>query len=89
MSHVRGYVCDPPELEGVFSGWSEHGMCEMWEEVLTPYYENPISVRDITFDEILADADMEFRIAPARPSIRPKKRKVKETLPEDPETMEV
>ena len=27
----RGWICSPPELEGAFSGWDEHGMCEMHE----------------------------------------------------------
>ena len=25
----RGWICAAPEMEGMFSGWSEHGMCEM------------------------------------------------------------
>jgi hypothetical protein len=25
----RGWLCSPPELDAAFSGWSEHGMCEM------------------------------------------------------------
>ena len=32
MEH-RGYICRPPESDGrAFSGWSEHGLCEMHEE---------------------------------------------------------
>lgn len=29
ISQQRGWICDPPELDMAFSGWSEHGMCEM------------------------------------------------------------
>lgn len=25
----KGWVCAPPEFPVVYSGWSEHGMCEM------------------------------------------------------------
>lgn len=25
----KGWVCRPPEWEGVHSNWSEHGLCEM------------------------------------------------------------
>lgn len=25
----KGWICAAPEFEGVFSGWTEHGMCEM------------------------------------------------------------
>jgi hypothetical protein len=25
----RGWLCNPPELDAYFSGWPEHGMCEM------------------------------------------------------------
>lgn len=33
MSEQRGWVCYPPEFEGaVFSGWSEHGICEMFTD---------------------------------------------------------
>jgi hypothetical protein len=29
----KGWICFPPEFEGkAFSGWSEHGMCEMWSK---------------------------------------------------------
>lgn len=30
ISHPRGWVCAPPEWPGVHSGWTEHGLCEMW-----------------------------------------------------------
>jgi hypothetical protein len=30
LSHQRGWVCYAPEFEGVFSGWGEHGHCEMY-----------------------------------------------------------
>jgi len=30
-SEVKGYICHPPEFDGrAYSGWSEHGMCEMF-----------------------------------------------------------
>lgn len=25
----RGWICSPPESEMAFSGWTDHGMCEM------------------------------------------------------------
>lgn len=28
----KGYVCAAPEMPVVYSGWSEHGMCEMWTQ---------------------------------------------------------
>ncbi len=29
----RGWICAPPEFDGmVFSGWSQHGLCEMWQQ---------------------------------------------------------
>lgn len=30
----KGWVCLAPETDGrgVYSGWTEHGMCEMWTE---------------------------------------------------------
>lgn len=33
VCHVqKGWVCAAPEHEGiVYSGWTEHGKCEMWE----------------------------------------------------------
>ena len=27
----KGWVCLAPEYPGVHSGWSAHGLCEMWE----------------------------------------------------------
>lgn len=27
----RGWICHPPEFGFAFSGWSEHGLCEMHE----------------------------------------------------------
>jgi hypothetical protein len=29
--HQRGWVCLAPEFDGVFSGWTAHGLCEMWQ----------------------------------------------------------
>ena len=29
-SQHKGWICMPPESERAHSGWSEHGMCEMW-----------------------------------------------------------
>lgn len=31
VTQPRGWVCAPPEWSGVHSGWSEHGLCEMWD----------------------------------------------------------
>ena len=31
-SQPKGWICMPPELEAAFSGWTEHGLCEMHEE---------------------------------------------------------
>jgi hypothetical protein len=27
----RGWICFAPEIDGAFSGWQEHGMCEMYQ----------------------------------------------------------
>lgn len=29
-SQQKGWICMDPESERAHSGWSEHGMCEMW-----------------------------------------------------------
>jgi hypothetical protein len=29
----RGFVCLAPEFDVVLSGWSAHGLCEMWSPV--------------------------------------------------------
>lgn len=29
---VKGFICMAPELNRQYSGWSEHGMCEMWSK---------------------------------------------------------
>ncbi len=34
MSEQRGWVCLAPEFDVVFSGWPEHGICEMWDGVI-------------------------------------------------------
>jgi len=26
----RGWICAPPEYAGMHSGWTAHGLCEMW-----------------------------------------------------------
>ena len=42
VGHRRGYVCLAPEFvtrtgrSEVFSGWSAHGLCEMWCKVGKP-----------------------------------------------------
>ena len=28
ITKQRGWICAPPELEGAFSGWDKHGLCE-------------------------------------------------------------
>ena len=28
----KGWICTGPEPEGMYSGWPEHGRCEMWME---------------------------------------------------------
>jgi hypothetical protein len=35
ITHQRGWICKKPELNGAFSGWSEHGLCEMHNHVRT------------------------------------------------------
>lgn len=33
-SKHKGWICMPPEFEGkAYSGWDEHGMCEMWTKI--------------------------------------------------------
>lgn len=39
VTHQRGYVCANPEMGGVFSGWPEHGTCEMWAAKLSTQQE--------------------------------------------------
>lgn len=30
-SQPKGWICMPPEFDGAaYSGWTEHGICEMW-----------------------------------------------------------
>jgi hypothetical protein len=38
----RGWVCAPPEMNGVFSGWTKHGLCEMWESASRLGPEPPV-----------------------------------------------
>lgn len=35
----KGWICLAPEFDGAFSGWSEHGMCEMHEFTTQPSTE--------------------------------------------------
>ena len=30
VSEQRGWICASPEFDGMFSGWGEHGLCELW-----------------------------------------------------------
>jgi hypothetical protein len=32
MSERKGWICTAPELQAYFSGWPEHGICEMFVE---------------------------------------------------------
>jgi hypothetical protein len=36
MSEQRGWVCLAPEFDCVFSGWGEHGACEMYAKGVEP-----------------------------------------------------
>ena len=29
-SDHKGWICMPPDFHGAHSGWSEHGLCELW-----------------------------------------------------------
>lgn len=41
-SEPKGWICSPPEFEGAaYSGWSEHGMCEMHDFALKPKKPQP------------------------------------------------
>jgi hypothetical protein len=31
---AKGWICAPPESDRAHSGWTEHGICEMHEEVM-------------------------------------------------------
>lgn len=31
-SEPKGWICVPPEFEGAHSGWSEHGLCELYSK---------------------------------------------------------
>jgi hypothetical protein len=39
--HQRGWICLAPDLDGAFSDWSEHGLCEMWNRKHQPLKETP------------------------------------------------
>lgn len=34
-SNHKGWICMPPETEKAFSGWAEHGMCEMHRRIIS------------------------------------------------------
>ena len=39
---LKGFICNIPEYDGAFSGWSEHGECELhdWKSNYFPYILN-------------------------------------------------
>lgn len=52
ISHQRGWVCLAPEFGRVFSGWGEHGLCEMWD---LNWYQS--GLRQAYFKDLLWQAE--------------------------------